>query len=116
MQKEFKQYIERRVLVCFKQDASQETINQYFLGVEELRLATPELLQFSMQKFDDIQGEASLNNIIDNVIFPDVMTLWRFSDEAALEKFLNNQTHHRIAQQKFKPAVDRRIVFNSWVC
>jgi Stress responsive A/B Barrel Domain len=108
-----KNFIERRVLVCFKQNISEDLIAQYFDGIEELRKATPDIIKFELYNFERVDCEAALNNTVSNAIYPDVMTLWRFNDNTALEAFISSETHHRIAQQKFKPAVERRIVFNS---
>jgi hypothetical protein len=108
-----KTYIERRVLVCFKRDISEDLISQYFDGIEELRMATPDLVKFELCNFEKFECETALNTTVSNVIYPDVMTLWRFATNQALEAFISSDIHHRIAQQKFKPAVERRIVFNS---
>jgi hypothetical protein len=106
-------FIERRVLVCFKKNISADLINQYFDGIEELRRSTPNLLTFELHKFSQVECEDVLSKTVANVTFPDVMTLWRFNDEDALELFLKSAVHHEIAQKKFRPAVEHRIVFNS---
>jgi hypothetical protein len=57
-------------------------------------------------------SERGLNDIVSNVFFPEVMTTWRFTNMAELEKFITCEEHIDIAKNYFKPAVANRIVFN----
>ncbi len=106
-------FIERRVLVCFKKDVSDDIIKNYFNGIDELRNATSDLMGFELHKFEKVNCEENLAATVTNVTFPDVMTTWKFRNEQALEAFLQSNSHRVIAKEKFKPAVDHRIVFNS---
>lgn len=106
-------YIERKVLVCFKKGIAQEVIDNFFFGINELKTISSELISFEMQEFEEVGHEEILSSAVANVIFPDLMTVWRFKDKIALEKFVKNEKHLIIAKERFKPAVEQRIVFNS---
>lgn len=105
--------VERRVLVCFKKDASAEIISNFLIGIDELKNSTADLVAFDMHRFANFPNEEGLNAAVKNVTFPDLMTVWTFKNEAALQNFLTSENHLAIAKEKFKPAVEQRIVFNS---
>lgn len=105
--------IERRVLVCFKENAAEETIENFYRGLEELKDITLGLVDFKIRHFESVNNEDQLNAAVPNVTFPNIMTIWTFENEKYLHQFLTSEKHLDIAKEKFKPAVERRIVFNS---
>jgi len=106
-------FVQRRVLVCFKSDVTQEAVNDFLVGIHELKSSTPGLVRFELEEFLDVAGEERLNEAVANVTFPDLMTVWTFESQHALEKFLTSDHHLAIAKERFKPAVERRVVFNN---
>ncbi len=105
--------IERRVLVCFKKEAEKETIENFYRGLDELKNITPGIASFKIRHFKSVNDEDRLDAAVPNVTFPNVMTIWTFENEKYLHQFLTSEEHLKIAIEKFKPAVERRIVFNS---
>ena len=105
--------VERRVLVCFKKNISQDVIENFLAGINELKSATPGLIHFDLEEFLPVRSEAGLNAAVANVTFPDLMTVWTFKNQEALENFLESEHHLNVAKEKFKPAVEHRVVFNS---
>ena len=105
--------VERRVLVCFKKNISRELIENFLAGINELKTATPGLIRFDLEEFLPVRSEERLNAAVANVTFPDLMTVWTFKNQEALESFLESDHHLRVAKEKFKPAVEHRVVFNS---
>jgi Stress responsive A/B Barrel Domain len=104
--------MERRVLVVFKKDVDAVVIQRFFEGIELLTSQAEGLESFELKHFKGLAGEHGLNQQVSNVIFPDVMTIWKFRSEQHLESFISSQYHLEIARDRFKPAVHQRVVFN----
>lgn len=106
--------MERRVLVVFKKDVEMKIIEGFFQGLELLTKQAEGLENFEIKRFKALENEQGLNQQVTNVIFPDLMTVWKFKSEQYLEAFISSQYHIDIARERFKPAVAQRIVFNCY--
>ena len=105
--------MERRVLVTFKKDVPEEVIANFYEGLQQLAAKAEGLVCFKLYEFKPLEDESGLNKQVANVHFPDIMTLWKFENEQYLNKFITSPYHLDIAREKFKPAVDMRVVFNN---
>lgn len=106
--------MERRVLVVFKKDVDMKVIENFFEGLELLTKQAEGLENFEIKRFKVLENEGGLNQQVANVIFPDLMTVWKFKSEQHLETFISSQYHLDIARERFKPAVAQRVVFNCY--
>ncbi len=105
--------IERRVLVVFKKEADAGLVSNFYKGLELLVQQARGLCSFEIRQFQALANEQALTKHVENVLFPDVMTVWKFENEHYLNEFITGQFHLDIARENFKPVVERRIVFNS---
>ena len=105
--------MERRVLVTFKKDVPEEVISNFYDGLHQLASKAEGLIDFKIYEFKPLEDESGLSKHVANVYFPDIMTLWKFESEQYLNKFITSPYHLDIAREKFKPAVDMRVVFNN---
>lgn len=105
--------IERRVLVIFKKDVDVNLVDNFYKGLELLVKQARGLKSFEIRQCQAMPNEQALSKHVENVLFPDVMTVWKFENEDYLNEFISGQFHLDIARDNFKPVVERRIVFNS---
>lgn len=109
------EYFQRSVLVTFKQAVDSNTIDNFKKGLNILAENASGLISMREYNALALEHENALSSQVPNVGFPDYMSTWLFDSIESLNAFICSTLHQNIAEQYFKPAVDKRVVFNSRV-
>jgi stress responsive alpha/beta barrel protein len=102
----------RIVMVEFFPEVTSEQVAEFKGWLHDLAAHTPKLLRMTCNEHYPSPREASLSANAPNVVFGNFASVWEFSDTPALEQFLAQQDHQKLAAEKFRRVVKRRYVVN----
>ena len=103
--------VTRVVMVEFHPHATPAQIVTFKEGLHELAAQATGLIRMSCGEHLETGADALLRQKAPNVVFGSFMSIWEFSDQASLDKFLVDPGHRRLADG-WRAVVKNRYVVN----
>jgi len=104
--------ITRVVIVEFHPHVTPALVAEFRGWLEDVAARTPGLTRMVCGPHEPAASDPVLSANAPDAVFGQFMSIWEFSDEAALEDYLTSPYHREFAATRFPKVVRRRYLAN----